>query len=159
MSLDQSGKIQNVKASVEKYIYDRLVTTSGLTIDWEGLPFESSGVSVWVQPRILGTGNRDFHRQVSGSTLGQTTQVLVNFNVFVNPELMAPRTNRHYQVRDKIANYFCIGKQIDLYDVGDWASSLQKMEVDEIITDRTIPDPDFYQYNYTIGISWLEMWK
>ena len=62
MALDKSGKMQNVKASVEKYIKDSLVTAAGLTIDWEGVPFESSGVSMWVQPRILGTGNRDFHR-------------------------------------------------------------------------------------------------
>ena len=160
MGLDNSGKIQNVKASIEKYIDDNLVATAGLTMDWEGVPFESSGVSCWVQPRIIGMGGRDFHRQVtSGSTLGQTTQVLLNFNIFVSPEQMPPRTNRHYQVRDRIAGYFCIGKQIDLYDIGDWTTSLQKMEVDEIITDRTVPDPDFYQYNYTVGIRWLEKWK
>jgi len=159
MAINANGKIQNVKASLEKYIGDNLVITEGLTMDFEGKPFEGTGLAEWIEERILGSGSRDFHRQVSSLTMGQTTQLLVNFNIFVNPD-MTTKTNRHYEIRDIVADYFKIGTQIDLYDFSDsdWTTSLQKMEVREIITDRTIPDPNFSMYSFTVGISWLESW-
>ena len=159
MSLDQSGKIQNVKASLEKYIGDNLVITEGLTMDFEGKPFEGTGMAEWIEERILGSGSRDFHRQVSSSATGQTTQIILNMNIFVNPD-KTTKTNRHYEIRDIVADYFKIGTQIALYDFSnnDWATSLQEMEVREIITDRPIPDLDFLMYSFTVGIAWLESW-
>jgi hypothetical protein len=159
MSLNSQGKIQNVKASLEKYIYNKLVILEGFSVDFEGFPFEGTSSEEWIEERILGKGVGDFHRQVSSSAIGQTVPILLNFNVFVDPN-KTKRTNRHYEIRDIIANYFKIGTQIDLYDAsnGNWATSLQKMEVEEIATDRPIPDPNFHMYNFTVEISWLEQW-
>ena len=159
MTLNINGKIQNVKASIEKYIKDNLVTTSSFVVNFEGLPFEEANRAEWIEETILGLGNRDFHRQVSATTTGQTTQVMLNFNIFVNRELTA-KTNRAYEIRDILADYFKIGTQIDLYDFSgdDFTTSLQKMEVNEIITDRAIPDEYYSQYNFSVGINWLEQW-
>jgi len=159
MARSAQGKIQNVKASLERYIKDKLVTTEGFTVDFEGFPFEGTGLAEWIEERILGPGAKDFHRQVSSTTIGQTTQIVLNLNIFVNPS-KTRRTNRHYEIRDAVIGYFEIGTQIDLYDFSDndWTTSLQKMEVNETITDRPIPDPDFHQYNLSVGIAWLECW-
>lgn len=159
MTLSNQGKFQNVKASIEKYIQDNLVTIEGLTVDFEGFPFEGTDTEEWIEERILGKGTGDFHRQVSSSLMGQTVPVLLNMNVFVNPA-KTQKTNRHYEIRDILADYFKIGTQIDLYDFANdnWTSSLQKMEIREIITDRSIPDPNFYMYNFTVSIDWMEKW-
>jgi len=159
MALNANGKFQNVKASLEKYIKDNLVTTEGLVVDFEGFPFEGTGRSEWIEERILGPGERDYHRQVSSTTTGQTTEIVLNFNIFVNPD-KTTKTNRHYEIRDIVADYFKIGTQIDLYDFSnnDWTTSLQKMEVRDVITDRTIPDPSFLQFTFTVGIAWQESW-
>jgi len=162
MALNVEGKLQNVKASIEKYIYDNLYTTEGLTICWEDVPFEESGVSEWVQETIIGPSERMYHRQVSGSTTyGNTTMILLNFNIFVNPKENKNIVNRTYKLRDKIHNYFTIGKEIDLYDYssGNFTTSLQKMSIDEIITDNQIPNDNYQQYNLTYVIEWLEKWN
>jgi len=159
MVLNANGKWQNVKASLEKYIDDNLVIAEGLIVDFEDFPFEGTGQAEWVEERILGPGRRDYHRQISSTAIGQTTEIVLNFNIFVNPN-KTTKTNRHYEIRDLIASCFKIGTQIDLYDFSnnDWITSLQKMEVRDIITDRTIPDPDFLMYSFTVIIAWLEQW-
>ena len=159
MALNPNGKFQNVKASIEKYLDDSLVTTEGLLVDFEGKPFEGTGEAEWIEERILGKGAGNFHRQVSSSLIGQTVPVLLNMNIFVNSK-KTERTNRHYEIRDIIANYFKIGTQIDLYDFSDddWSTSLQKMEIREVTTDRAIPDPSFHMWNFTVEIHWLEQW-
>ena len=159
MALDKHSRSQNVKASLEKYIADNLVTGEGLRVSFEGLSFESATETEWIEETILSFGNRDYHRQVDSTRKGQTTQVMLNFNIFVVPE-KTKRTNRHYELRDKVATYFHLDKQIDLYDFeeGEFTTSLQKLEVREIITDSPIPDENFQQYTYTVGIDWLEKW-
>ena len=158
MALSNQGKVQNVKASLEKYIADNLSTTEGLTIAYEGFPFESSGVTEWVQENIL-KGGRSFHRQVDTTNIGQTTEVMINFNLFVDPSKTA-KTNRHYELRDIVAGYFSIGKTISLYDFynGEFVTSLQSMKVRDVVTDTAIPNDNYLQYNYTISIDWLEKW-
>lgn len=157
MTLNAQGKLQNVKASLERYIENKLVETEGFTVDFEGRPFEGTGSDEWIEERILGKGVGDFHRQVSSTAMGQTAPVLLNFNVFVNPK-KTRRTNRHYEIRDVIAEHFKVGTRIDLYDFSDadWSTSLQKMEVRETVTDRAVPDPNFHMYNFTVSIDWLE---
>jgi hypothetical protein len=84
---------------------------------------------------------------------------MLNFNIFVNREKTL-KTNRHYEIRDLIYEYFKIGTQIDLYDFSsdDFSSSLQKMEVREIVTDMVIRDDRYSAYNFTVAIDWLENW-
>lgn len=160
MALNKEGKLQNVKASIEKYIYDNLVLVEGLEIAWEGKPFEEGNALEWVQESIVGVGERMYHRQVNGSDVyGNTTMVMLSFNIFVNPE-KTHKTNRNYEIRDIIHNYFTIGKSISLYDFSDddFTTSLQEMQVDEIMTDGQIPNEEYQQYNITYVVEWLEKW-
>jgi len=158
-SIDADGMVQNVKASIEKYIANQLVMEEELTIAWEGMQFEPEHMAEWVRERILAFADRDYHRQVSDTEEGQTTMVMLSFNIFVNPE-KADKTNRHYEIRDKIAEHFHINKTISLYDFSsdDFTDALQTMKVREIITDQPIPNDEWMQFDYTVGISWLEKW-
>lgn len=158
MSLTNQSKEQNVKASVEKYISENLAITELLTIDFEGIPFESSGSKEWIQERFMASNSTDSNsmgRKVGGQKT-TTKQAMISFNIFVNKE-RATKANRHYELRDKIADYFEVGEGINLYDAenGDFSTVLQVMIVDEIITDMVIPNDDYLQYNYTVGIEWL----
>ncbi|NHJ85610.1 MAG: hypothetical protein FK734_09120 [Asgard group archaeon] len=160
MSNIPESKMQNVKASIEKYIGDNLVTTEGLKVNYEGLQFETDGLAEWVQEDLIGNTS-EFHRQVDEQNrYGQTTSILLNFNIFVKKN-ETKKTNRHYEIRDLISNYFKIGTEINLYDFynGDFSTVLQVMKIREIVTDRKIPDDNFYQYAYTVSLDWLEKWE
>lgn len=156
--MHNEGKIQNIKASFEKYIHDNIVMIEGLNVNFEGLPFESEGKVEWIQESMM-KGGYDYHRQVDNENYGKTSVIMINFNIFVNKDKVK-KTNRHYEIRDIIAEYFKIGTQVDLYDFSqaDFNNSLQKMKLREIVTDQVISDNDFYQYNYTCSFDWLEKW-
>jgi len=159
MSLNANGKFQNVKASIEKYIRDNLIATEDLVFDIEGEPFERPSSQEWVEEVILGKGAGIYHRQTSSTTTGKTVPVLLSLNIYVG-KTETTKTNRHYEIRDVVANYLKIGTKIDLFDFADddWTNSLQTMEVRDVVTDRAIPDPDFHRYNYTVEIHWMEQW-
>ena len=156
MGLEARGKIENVKASLEKYIYDSLVTASGVSVNMEGLPFEATHRDEWIQENILGVRDWQIHKRDGEGMRGQTTQVILNFNIFVNRK-ETKKANRHYELRDTIATYFNIGTDVDLYDASnsEWLTSLEKLRLREVITDASIPNDNFYQYNYTVGFEWL----
>ena len=164
MSNISESKMQNVKSSIEKYIKDNLVTTEGLKVNFEGLSFETEGLEEWIQEDIIGNVsefNGQFHRQVDESDRhGQTISIFLNFSIFVNRN-KTKKTNRHYEIRDIIANYFYIGTEINLYDFynGNFSNVLQIMKIRDIETDRKIPDDDFHQYIYTVVIDWLQKWE
>lgn len=158
MTLTNQSKVQNVKASLEKYVGDSFVLTEGLSVDFEGLPFEVAGSSEWVQARFMSSIPSDvasYGRKVANDKT-TTKQVIVSFNIFVNRE-KARKTNRHYELRDIVASYLELGDQVSLYDFenGNFSDVLQNMTVKEIITDMVIPNDDYYQYNYTVGLEWF----
>jgi len=156
MALLSSGKIQNFKASVEKYIQDNLSTTEGFIIHYEGLPFESAH-NEWIEETILGVGDTEYVRGIGGSTNAMLVRPLINFNIYVKKQ-NTTKTNRHYEIRDILAGYFEIKDGINLYDfsTGDFTNSLQLMHVSEIVTDRPIPSSDFFQYNYSVAVEWRQ---
>lgn len=162
MTLQASAKSQNLKASIEKYISDNLAIEEELSIDFEGLPFETSHRNEWVQERIMDTSsNTQYNRHVSSQYKGKTSDVLLSLNVFVNKE-NAIKTNRHFELRDIVAGYFEIGTMINMYDSskGNFDIVIQKMKVREIVTDSPIPNNEGYlQYNYTVAIEWLQEWS
>ena len=158
MTLNAQGKIQNVKASLEKYISENLQVKEGFTMDYEGVPFESAGNNEWIQERILSFGKKDFRRQTSSTGLrGYLTLIMLSFNIFVDSENTL-RTNRIYEIRDTIMDYFKEGTKISLYDfsTGEWNTILDSLIVRGIETDSPIPNDDLSQYNVTVGIDWLE---
>ncbi len=159
MAIDKHSKIQNVKASLEKYIADNLVTTEGLRVAFEGVPFESATEDEWIEERIESFGNTDFGRQVDTTRMGQTTQVMLSFNIFVNPDKTI-KSNRHYELRDKVLNYFTIGTTINMYDFynNNFSTVVQILKVRDILTDRAIQDDNFWRYEIVIGVDWLEKW-
>ena len=161
MARNIEGKIQNVKASIEKYIHDNIVVTDDIKINFEAYPFEISDESEWVNEYFTETRDREYHRNVDvGSVYGQTNPLYLTFMIHVVKE-KTKKTNRHYEIRDIIANYFSIGSKINLYDFSnnEFNTVIQTMKVREIDLDEALLDErKFYIYNYTVVIDWLEKW-
>jgi hypothetical protein len=157
MALDKEAKVRNIKYSVERYLNDNLGAT--YTFQWEGAPFESSGVTEWIQETVMIPGSGDYHRQVSDTQYGETKQPVINLNIFVNKE-KTTYADRHYQIRDVVFEHLTIGSGVTLYDYAGGVTNVasQIMKVREIITDQSIPNDDFFQWNLSVAIDWLQKW-
>ena len=102
--MEITGKFNNIKASLDRYMYDNFVTTESLTVDWQG----SQGIDIekvdeWVSPRIIG-GGKTFVGNISSSTKGWNAEILLNINIFVKKAQLTTN-NRLFVLRDTIANY------------------------------------------------------
>jgi len=154
------GKVENLKTSIERHIRQKLELEEGFTIHYEGLNFEEDSSSEWIQENILSTNLEEQydHKDHSGNRR-KLVVVALNFNIFVK-KTSTTKTNRHYEIRDALGEYYNVGHTINLYDAvsENFSSSIQTMKIKEIITDEVIPSDDIYQYNYTIGIEWLRKW-
>ena len=160
MAVLASARMANIKASVEKYIYDKVVLIEGIAVDFEEVPFESGDHTEWIQERLMGVSDFDFHRQVGGGAdLGQTKELLLSFNCFVQRD-NTTKVVRHYELRDLIYNYFTIGKTIPIYDYNDddFVNVLDYLKVFEIDTDAPLPNNDWRQYNLTLVLQYTERW-
>ena len=163
--MDATNKSFNIITSLDKYLYDNLVTTQGMTIDWEGGDsVDISKVNEWIQPRIMmGVGNY-IGGGASPDQQGQETHLLYNVNIFVKRGSTTQK-NRLQAIRDIVASYYTIGKTINLYDYADTDAVVEQMLIRDIETDSVIP-PDarseeestYYQYNYTPEIVVIQRW-
>lgn len=152
--------MSNIKSSIEKYIHENLVVTEGLVVDFEEVPFESGHQLEWVEERIIGTGDFDFHRQVGGGAdLGQTKELLLQFNVYTHRD-NTTKVVRHYELRDIVYNYFTIGKEIPIYDYNndEFNTVLDYLKVYEVDNDTAIPNTEWRQYNITFILLYTESW-
>ncbi|HDZ15274.1 hypothetical protein LCGC14_0725790 [marine sediment metagenome] len=145
------GLLTNVKRSLEKYIHDNLYTTENLSVDFDGVPFDDSAIAEsWLQPRIVNV-DREYARQASSTKYGNDTDIELKFSIFVKKS-GTTLTHKHYLLRDKVANYFKIGEDIDLKDyVGD-SATLTNMRVRSISSDFPLPET-----NELLGyeVSWM----
>ncbi|MBW8001770.1 MAG: hypothetical protein FVQ80_07070 [Planctomycetes bacterium] len=160
MVLNAQGKLQNVKASVEKYVNDKLVVTEGFTVNYEGHPFEVASAEEWIDETILGLGDFEYVRGVDSSSFGQLTNVILNFNIFVNKEKTL-QSNRHYVIRDIIFDYFKIGTTVNMYDFseGNFVTVIQTLKVREVVTDSPLVEDNYFRYTLTFGLEWLQKWN
>ncbi len=154
-------KLRNIKASIEKFLKDNIETGEGISISYEGMPFESGSTSTyeWIQPRFLAFVDPSWHPKASSNTRGNMASVLLNINCFVNRENVTA-ANRHYVLRDTVNKYLYSGASIPLRDYtgGTTQPWTALMEVREIETDTPVPGGDTLQYNYTVRLEWLRQW-
>ena len=81
MTVDSSLSAENIKSSLEKYMYDRFVTIDGLIVHWEGAKdIDTNTVDEWVQPRTL-YGAPEFCGWVHSDKRGQLRPILLNINI------------------------------------------------------------------------------
>ena len=162
MTQHATNKIRNLKASIEKFAKDKLISIEGLSIDWEGFPFESGATSItkWIQLRILDVADPNWHPRASSSTRGNMATVLVSFNCFANREAISS-ANRHYVLRDTVAKYFYSGSSVPLrnYAGGTTQPWTCLMPCRQVETDRVIPNENLLQYNYTVRLEYLRQFE
>ena len=163
--MDATNKSFNIITSLDKYLYDNLVTAQGFTIDWEGGDSVNLlKVNEWIQPRIMrGVGNY-IGGGASPDQQGQETHLLYSVNMFVKRGSTTQK-NRLQAIKDIVASYYTIGQTINLYDYADTDAVVEQMLIRDIETDSVIP-PDarseeestYYQYNYTPEIVVIQRW-
>ncbi len=155
MSLDAGAKSVNIKMSLDKYIQDNFQTTEGIDIDYEGLPFDSTASTEWIQARIVDIQS-DFMRQASGTEYGEDTNILLSLNVFVDKSGVT-MSHKHYYLRDKIFNYFKVKQNIALRSYADSGTTLLAyMQVREVVTDRVIGETnEYYQYATAFSLDFV----
>jgi len=99
------SNITNMKRCFDSYIKTNL---SGVSIDFEGLPFDNLATSSWIQPRIIdGYDNRSYR----DNEVKQSATILYQINIFVKKS-GATTADRVYAIRDNVDSYFKIGKDI-----------------------------------------------
>ncbi|RLC65540.1 MAG: hypothetical protein DRI01_00575 [Chloroflexi bacterium] len=154
MAIHPSSKLANIKRSVEKWFNDQF--SSSYSIDFEGVPFNGADKSEWLQPRIL-IGGRMFHRQVGEGYLGDTTEVIINVNIFVRRSMMKA-ADRPYRIRDDLFSKMKVGTMITVYDyVGD-SSVAAYLKSREIVDDFLVKSPeaeDIIGYNFSVLYNYL----
>jgi len=157
MALGTASSAGNIKRSIDTYIHDNLYTIEGLSIDFEGLPFDSrSVVSNWVQPRIIDFDSI-FYRQGSGTQYGELVNVLFQINVFTK-QSGTTAASEHYRIRDVVAGYFKIGDDIAVKNyVGDGSTNIDSLRVRDI-KDVIIPESkEFYQHSFSIEMDYTRL--
>lgn len=134
----------NFKMSLDKYCKDVLESNEGLSVDWEGLPFDTTGSSHWIQPRIVDTIS-EFHRQASGTEYGETANVLFQINIFVKKGFTNV-SDEVYRMRDVIAKYFKVGEDITLKDYINAGASIGKARVRDFADQPIAETNEMYQH-------------
>jgi hypothetical protein len=161
MAQHATSKLENIKISVEKFLYDNLITTESLFVDWEGVPFESgaSPVTKWIQPRLISFLDPTWKPKATASTRGNVASCILNVNIFVKRDF-ADSADEHYELRDTVAKYVFSGVSIPLRDYASGTTRpwVTLIDVDDITTDTAIPNPDHWQYNYSVSLSWQREW-
>jgi len=153
MALDFGAQIANIKMSLDKHIEDNI---SGVSIDYEGLPFNDKKTNFWLQPRIVDITS-EFHRQSnnSGTSYGSTVNILFQTSIFVKKSGVVV-SHKHWLLRDQIAGIFTIGADIPLKDYVNSNSGIASMRVRDIVNDFPMPETDTnYQYVFAVELDYL----
>ncbi len=158
MATEGSSQLSNIKRSFEKWFATNLGGT--YATDYDGVPFDSSNKSEWLQPRLL-VGGRQFHRHVDSSSnayRGNTVSIIANINIFVKKGINQP-ADRIQRIRDAVFEKMKENTLILVHNYTGDSSEVATMKSREIITDREIisNDPEApRQYNFSVVYTYLE---
>lgn len=155
-TLNAEAYLTNLKRSLEKYIYDNLYTSEGFNIHWQGMILEESGVTEWIRERIEFI-DKDFYRQGSTTQYAHNNKVLLTFDIFIKKSSLTV-TDRHYEIRDAIAEYFKIGKDIQFRDYISSSAFKLWIRVRDIEDDGPMPETNEYlQYRISFELHYVEL--
>lgn len=139
MALGGIAKVTNIKRSLDNYIKTNIEDNEGISVDYEGLKFDDTSVTEWIQPRILDILPQ-FHRQGSSTQYAETANILFHINIFVKKGSMTA-SDRPRRIRDIVDYYFRIRKDIDLVGYAEGTDTvLATMRVRRIVTDAAMPE-------------------
>ncbi len=150
--LNALSLLDNIKRSLDKYMQSNIYGTEGISIDYEGLPFDNikAGIS-WVKPRIVEIEN-EYLRQGSETQYGESVNITYQMSIY-SKKSGVTITDQSYLIRDTIANYFKVGEDIPLENlVAGSSNDLANMRVRDILLDGPLPDDMKFQ-KYVI--EWL----
>jgi len=154
--LGSSAQVENVKRSLDKYIWDNLYTTEGIAVNFRGVPFDNTSVIEWVTPRF--SINREYAAWASKTKYGYDNKIILNITSNVKRS-GATISDKHYLLADTIASYFKVGKVIDLKDWvgGSDGTYICGMKVRETLQDFALPETnELLSYRIVFELSYTE---
>ncbi len=143
MALDANARMVNIKRSLDLYAKNNLSDTEKLDIDYEGVAFDNSGASIWVQPRILDIST-DFYRSGSNTQYAEQTDLLYQITIFVGKSGVTT-SDKHYMIRDAVLNYYKSGTSIGIRDCIDSGTTVDYLVVRDLVTDLPLPEEQTYR--------------
>jgi len=153
MALNDEAKIGNLKRSIDLYCKNQLDTAEGLSVDFEGLPFDDSAIGIigWIQPRILSPNPIKFFPSGGSGQYAESVPVILQFNIFAKKSGVTT-TSLHYDLRDAVAGHFKIGQDIPLFEATG-AVTQALMRVRDITNDQPMPESnELFHYLYAVEI-------
>jgi hypothetical protein len=159
MATDNTMSAENVKASLETYMYAGFVTANGFNVHWEGLKdLDLNNIDEWVQPRIL-YAEPDFMGWVTNTKRGWNRPIILNINIFLRKG-STNNAHRLTELRDTVAGYFNLGDTIDLSDHRNTASYLDSIIVRDLMTDTNVPTGDslYWQWTFSPVLILVQRW-
>ena len=150
--LNALSLLDNIKRSLDKYMQSNIYETEGISIDYEGLPFDNIKADTsWVKPRIIDIEN-EYLRQGSETEYGESVNITYQMIIY-SKKSGVTIADQTFLIRDTIAEYFKIGEDLPLEDlVNTDSTNLANMRVRDILIDGPLSDDqEFQKYN----IEWL----
>lgn len=148
--LNGESRWANVERNINKYFVDNVFTTEGIDTDILGLKFSEKDSIEWVRPRVVSM-DAEYLRQASDTHYGEDVNIMFTVDCFVKKS-GTTISDRHYVLRDTVANYFKIGQDVDIEDYVSGTTSTNRMRVRRILEDSPMMETQTY-YQYKIG--WL----
>ena len=155
MALNDGAKQANLKRSLDLYCKATFGVSEGLSVSYEGLPFDDTAFQNWVQPRIVG-GTRKFYRSGSSTEYAQDENILFQVNIF-EKKSGATNTLQCYAIRDMVAYHFRPGKDITIYEETG-TTSVGKVKIRDVANDEPLPETnELNQYVFAVDMQWTRL--
>jgi hypothetical protein len=119
MTIQALGRMENIIASLEKYVQDNLVTTDSVAVGFPGVPFEPRSKDSWAELTYLKQAHKSVFRRVDATNRGGDASLLIQFLCFARRRTSTGATVHRAacaRIRDKILGRFQLGREIDVKD-------------------------------------------
>lgn len=153
----ETSKLENVIASVQKYLSDQLEST--YTIDWHNAEVDTEAETQWITPRFMEPA-KDFIRNYTSGAITERGYIVflpLNINVFTRA---AAQTDAyaHLTIRDAVFASFKPLTEIDFTDhVGGGVAGALGSIVCWDVADTPLPDEDgLIGHNVTVTLRYEE---
>lgn len=153
-------RLENVKASVFKYIADNYTETP---VDYEGVGIDEENQDEWVRVDIILASQRMAGR-VGNNLNGSEPTIMVNMNIIrKQTETETVNVYRPTRIRDTLANLFRVPLGIPVRDWADNAGAnvigvLQTSELGERYLGL-VESQASYQHNLTSTLRYVFAWS
>jgi len=144
MAIQVMQRLQNIKSSVEKYLYDGLVTGDSLKVAFPGVPFESRDLASWCEVQWLPDETLFAYRQAdTSSNHGREVTIILQVMCFARRYSSAGAVVNKWTLmalRDKVSGRLPMGKEINVYNYADDDALTDTLFIEDVSGERVEAD-------------------